>query len=91
MKRLTVLSLVAVALLVAGCRAGTTPTPAAGPAELVVMTHDSFAVTESLVAAFEQQNNVKLTFLKSGDAGAALNKAILSKELAPGRCVLRRR
>jgi thiamine transport system substrate-binding protein len=80
MKRLTVLSLVAVALLVSGCRAGTTPTPAAGPAELVVMTHDSFTVTESLVAAFEQQNNAKLTFLKSGDAGAALNKAILSKE-----------
>jgi len=29
--------------------------------------------------AFEQANNVKLNILKSGDAGAALNKAILAK------------
>jgi thiamine transport system substrate-binding protein len=43
------------------------------------MTHDSFAVSESVVSAFEQTNNAKLIFLKSGDAGAALNKAILAK------------
>ncbi|MBN1451965.1 MAG: thiamine ABC transporter substrate-binding protein [Anaerolineales bacterium] len=51
-----------------------------GPAELTVMTHDSFAVSEEVVRAFEQANNVKLTFLASGDTGAALNKAILTKE-----------
>jgi len=51
-----------------------------GPAELTVMTHDSFAVGQEVVQAFEQANNVKVTFLASGDAGAALNKAILSKE-----------
>ncbi len=32
-----------------------------------------------LVAAYEADNQVKLVFLKSGDTGAALNKAILSK------------
>jgi thiamine transport system substrate-binding protein len=47
--------------------------------ELVVMTHDSFAVTADLVNQFEAENKVKVTFVKSGDAGAALNKAILSK------------
>ena len=51
-----------------------------GPAELTVMTHDSFAVSQEVVQAFEQANDVKVTFLASGDAGAALNKAILSKE-----------
>ncbi|MCJ7586149.1 MAG: thiamine ABC transporter substrate-binding protein, partial [Anaerolineales bacterium] len=51
-----------------------------GPATLTVMTHDSFAVSADMVTAFEQANNVKVTFLKSGDAGAALNKAILSKD-----------
>lgn len=51
-----------------------------GPATLTVMTHDSFAVSADVVTAFEQANNVKLTFLKSGDTGAALNKAILSKD-----------
>ena len=55
-----------------------TPTPAE-PAVLRVMTHDSFLVSEALVAQFEQENNVKLSFLPSGDTGAALNKAILSK------------
>ncbi len=51
-----------------------------GPAELTVMTHDSFAISEEVVQAFEQANNVKVTFLASGDTGAALNKAILTKD-----------
>ncbi len=61
--------------------AASATTPAvAGPASLTVMTHDSFSVSEDVIAAFEQQNNVKVTFLKSGDTGAALNRAILSKD-----------
>jgi thiamine transport system substrate-binding protein len=51
-----------------------------GPTELTVMTHDSFAVSQEVVQAFEQANNVRVTFLASGDTGAALNKAILSKD-----------
>ncbi len=52
----------------------------AGPATLTVMTHDSFAVSEDVIAAFEQANNVEVVFLASGDTGEALNKAILSKK-----------
>ncbi len=51
----------------------------AGPRKLTVMSHDSFAASEEVIAGFEQAHNVKLEFLKSGDTGAALNKAILSK------------
>ncbi len=51
-----------------------------GPQSLTVMTHDSFAATDTVIHAFEQANNAKVTFIKSGDAGATLNKAILSKE-----------
>lgn len=57
--------------------------PAATPAgvrTLTVMTHDSFAASEGITQEFEQANNVKISFVKSGDAGAALNKAILSKD-----------
>jgi thiamine transport system substrate-binding protein len=50
-----------------------------GTLTLTVMTHDSFQASESVIASFEAANNVKLVFLKSGDAGAALNKAILAK------------
>ncbi len=63
-------------LLLAGC---TSATPA-GPQELTVMTHDSFAISEDVLAAFEQENNAKVQFLKAGDTGTALNKAILSKD-----------
>jgi thiamine transport system substrate-binding protein len=62
-------------LLLTGC----SPKPS-GPQTLTVMTHDSFAVTDTVVQAFEQANNAKVTFIKSGDAGAMLNKAILSKD-----------
>jgi thiamine transport system substrate-binding protein len=51
-----------------------------GPTTLTVMTHDSFAATQSVITRFEQSNNVKVVFLKSGDAGAALNKAILTRD-----------
>jgi thiamine transport system substrate-binding protein len=44
------------------------------------MTHDSFAMSENVLAAFEAENQVKVQFIKSGDVGTALNKAILSKD-----------
>jgi thiamine transport system substrate-binding protein len=50
-----------------------------GQRVLRIMTHDSFAASDNVIKAFEQADNVKLEFLKSGDAGTATNKAILSK------------
>lgn len=50
------------------------------PQTLTVMTHDSFAVGKGIVEAFETANDAKLVFLPSGDAGAVLNKAILTKD-----------
>lgn len=69
-------------VILAACAAApaAAPTPTAGPEELAVMTHDSFAVSEDLIQQFEAQNNAKITFLKSGDTGAALNRAILTKD-----------
>lgn len=59
--------------------AGATPTPT-GPRELTVMTHNSFAVSEVVVQKFEAAYNARLVFLPGGDAGAVLNKAILTRE-----------
>jgi len=72
MKRLSFLTIL-VLLVLAGCAPR-------GPVTLNVMTHDSFAASQSVITSFEQANNVKVVFLKSGDAGAALNKAILTKD-----------
>ena len=65
-------------LLIGALLAGCTSKPA-GPQTLTVMTHDSFAISEGLVTQFESENNVKLVFLKSGDTGSAINRAILTK------------
>ena len=58
---------------------GPAPT-AAGARTLTVMTHDSFSVSEAVMAKFQAQCDCQVQFLKSGDAGLALNKAILSKD-----------
>ncbi len=66
-------------VLLASCSPAATSSPTPGPVTLTVMTHDSFAVSEEVVQEFEDQNNAKLVFIKSGDTGAALNRAILTK------------
>lgn len=93
-RRMYLLLVICLALLIASCgNSSSTPAvstnavstgeaePGASVAQstLTVMTHDSFSVTESIIRQFEQDNNVKLNFLQSGDAGSALNRAILSK------------
>jgi len=68
-------------LWLSACTGTASPAPtASGPRELTVMTHDSFEVSEQVVQKFEAANNAKLVFLRSGDAGAVLNKAILTKD-----------
>lgn len=78
MKNKLVIIFMVVGLVLASCQAK--PTPSNEPVTLTVMTHDSFAASADVISAFEQANNVKLVFLKSGDAGATLNRAILSKD-----------
>jgi len=76
MKRILLLSL----LLLAACAPEATATQPTGPQTITIMTHDSFAVSEEVVKSFEEANNAKIVFLQSGDAGAVLNKAILTKD-----------
>jgi thiamine transport system substrate-binding protein len=78
---------VAVALLAASCGSGddsastsTTPTTEKFERDVVLMTHDSFAVSKPVLAAFEQQTGYDVKVLKSGDAGEAVSKAILTKD-----------
>lgn len=72
MKQFTLFSLAITSLLCACAPRKST--------ELTVMTHDSFAVSETVVQAFEQANNVQVSFFAGGDTGAALNKAIITKD-----------
>jgi thiamine transport system substrate-binding protein len=47
---------------------------------ITLMTHDSFAISESVLQQFEESSGAKVIVLESGDTGAALNKAILTKQ-----------
>lgn len=50
------------------------------PATLRLMTHDSFAISEAVIQQFEDEHDVTVEILPSGDAGAMLNQAILSQD-----------
>ena len=64
------------AILVAGCGGNK---QASEPTHVVLVTHDSFAVSKPVKAAFERQTGLKLRILETGDAGIALNRALLTK------------
>jgi thiamine transport system substrate-binding protein len=69
MKRLLALA----AVLVVGCGGGDD-----SPDEVVLVTHDSFAVSKPLRRAFERESGLRLRVLQAGDAGEALNRALLT-------------
>ncbi|MCI0521369.1 MAG: thiamine ABC transporter substrate-binding protein [Chloroflexi bacterium] len=77
LKRLPIIFSLLVIFL-AACAPAAPATPAR-PRTLTVMTHDSFAVSEAVVRAFEEQNDAIVRFIPAGDAGLALNKAILAR------------
>ncbi len=64
-----------VALAGSAAWAASAPPPAR---EVVLVTHDSFAVSKPVRAAFERQAGLRLRILQTGDAGAALNRALLT-------------
>ncbi|MEA3349146.1 MAG: thiamine ABC transporter substrate-binding protein [Chloroflexota bacterium] len=83
MKTLLKITLYALLLtLLAACSPKPSPiteTPPPEPRTLTVMTHDSFAVSEQVLEAFEAEHGVEVQFIEAGDTGTAVNKAALSK------------
>ena len=84
MRRLLALVLPAL-LVVAACgddddddAASTTPEPESVTIQLV--THDSFVVSDDVLAAFTEDTGIEVELVPLGDAGAALNQVILNKD-----------
>lgn len=65
--------LILVAVFVTACK------PISNQPILTVMVHNAFSISETILREFEDTNGVRLVFLKSGDAGAMVNRAILTK------------
>ena len=68
-------------LLALACVAGlgAEPQRESKPQVLTVMGHDSTVIPEEVLAEFEQRYDVQVSILLAGDAGSALNRAILAK------------
>ncbi|MFF9022757.1 thiamine ABC transporter substrate-binding protein [Streptomyces eurythermus] len=54
------------------------------PKTVTLVSHDSWNVSKSVVKDFEKRSGYKLRVLKDGDAGQAVNKAILTKDNPQG-------
>ncbi|HEY4690213.1 MAG TPA: thiamine ABC transporter substrate-binding protein, partial [Anaerolineae bacterium] len=52
----------------------------AGPRTLTILTHESYVLSEDVIKEFEAANNAAVQFIKQGDAGQALTRAILTQE-----------
>ena len=66
-------ALVAASVLGAGCGGSD-----AQPKDVVLVTHDSFAVSKDVERAFETDTGLQLRILQGGDANETLNKALLT-------------
>ncbi|MCH0570893.1 thiamine ABC transporter substrate-binding protein [Streptomyces sp. MUM 136J] len=55
-----------------------------GSRTVTLVSHDSWAASKSVIAEFERQSGYKVKVLTSGDAGQAVNKAILTKDNPQG-------
>ncbi|MET9647750.1 thiamine ABC transporter substrate binding subunit [Streptomyces syringium] len=57
---------------------------ASGSKTVTLVSHDSFAASDAVLKEFTQATGYKVKVLKSGDAGTAVNQAILSKNHPQG-------
>lgn len=74
----TTYSLVARALI--GCFATIALSGVALAQPLTVLVHDSFSIGEDTLAAFTERTGIEVQILPAGDAGAVVNRAILTKQ-----------
>jgi thiamine transport system substrate-binding protein len=51
---------------------------------ITLVAHDSFAVTDTVLAKFKADTGIEVKVLKGGDAGAVVNQAILTKDHPQG-------
>ncbi len=68
------------ALLLVACAGGAETATTTPPTELVLLTHGSFVVSDSVWETFTAETGITVTVLQGGDAGEILSQAILTKD-----------
>jgi thiamine transport system substrate-binding protein len=77
----------AITLAAAGCSAVGSTGDGGGQessSTVVLVTHDSFAVSKQVLADFEQQSGLSVQVRATGDAGALVNQLVLTKDAPLG-------
>ncbi|MFG2864594.1 thiamine ABC transporter substrate binding subunit [Streptomyces sioyaensis] len=82
--RITAAALAAAMGMTVLAACGTSGGDGADAKTVTLVSHDSFNVSKSVLTAFEKQSGYKVRVLKGGDAGKAVNQAILSKDNPQG-------
>jgi thiamine transport system substrate-binding protein len=72
-------SLLLVAAACASSKPAATSGPGSHPTTITLMTHDDFATSKGLLESFTRETGITVKVLKAGDAGRAVNQAILTK------------
>ncbi len=82
LRALAAVAVIALAAL-SGCGdddgAGDGGAEAPDPVTLRLLTHDSFAISDEVLAAFTEETGIEVELLQGGDAGTVVNQAILTK------------
>lgn len=69
---------------VTACGSGSEGSGGSGSKTVTLVTHDSFTISKDVLKDFEKTSGHKVRVLEDGDAGQAVNKAILSKDNPQG-------
>lgn len=92
--RTTTCIIVMATSLTAACSTTHDSDPASSPTApgkpggtVTVITHDSFAIPDETVAAFEASSGIDVEFVSSGDGGSLVNQLVLTKDTPLGDVV----
>ncbi|WP_328780199.1 thiamine ABC transporter substrate-binding protein [Streptomyces canus] len=66
------------------CGSSSDDSQSSGSKSVTLVSHDSWAVSKNVLADFEKKSGYKVKVLEDGDAGQAVNKAILTKDNPQG-------
>ncbi|WP_328874112.1 thiamine ABC transporter substrate-binding protein [Streptomyces sp. NBC_00287] len=71
-------------VLLSACGSSDDGESSRGSKTVTLVSHDSWAVSKDVLAAFEKESGYQVKVLEDGDAGQAVNKAILTKDNPQG-------
>ncbi|MET0787785.1 MAG: thiamine ABC transporter substrate-binding protein [Cellulomonas sp.] len=83
---LTVGTVGLVVVALAGCSAigSEEPGPSSSAGTVTLVTHDSFALSDGVLADFEKQTGLKVEVVQPGDGGTLANQLVLTKDAPLG-------